>query len=179
MNVSNPYDGERRPGTVGLPLPGVELRLSAADDEIQLRGPNVFTGYWRNDDATAASFVDGWFRTGDVGRVDGDGYISIVGRTKELIITGGYNVYPREVEEALLRHPSVREAAVIGTPDPEWGEVVTAFVVADTPIEPDELRSCCAESLAPYKQPRLFRFVDTLPRNAMGKIDRRRLAEGA
>ena len=114
MNVSNPYDGERRPGTVGFPLPGVELRL-ADDGEVQLRGPNVFGGYWGRPEATAAAFTDdGWFRTGDIGEHDPDGYLRLVGRARELIITGGLNVYPREVEDVLLEHPGVAEVAVAG-----------------------------------------------------------------
>ena len=126
MNVSNPYDGERRPGTVGLPLPGVELRLAGGDQgEVLLRGPNVFSGYWGNPAATAEAFdPDGWFRTGDLGSFDERGYLRIEGRSKELIITGGYNVHPREVEELLLEHPGVAEAAVVGTPSEEWGEQV-------------------------------------------------------
>ena len=131
MNTSNPYDGERRAGTVGLPLPGVEVRLDHdRQNEILVRGPNVFDGYWRDPDASAAAFDgEGWLRTGDLGELDGDGYLRIVGRSKELIITGGYNVHPREVEEVLVRHPSVSEVAVIGLPSDEWGEVVTAVVV--------------------------------------------------
>ncbi|HRW38326.1 MAG TPA: AMP-binding protein, partial [Aquihabitans sp.] len=119
MNVSNPYDGERRPGTVGIPLPHVSLRLAPGTGEILLRGPNVFAGYWERPDATADSFVDRWFATGDVGAIDDDGYVRIVGRRKELIISGGYNVYPREVEDVLRRHPSVSDVAVIGLPHPD------------------------------------------------------------
>jgi malonyl-CoA/methylmalonyl-CoA synthetase len=135
MNVSNPYDGERRPGTVGLPLPGVELRLAGGDQgEVLLRGPNVFGGYWDNPEATAAAFdPDGWFRAGDLGSFDERGYLRIKGRSKELIITGGYNVHPREVEELLLEHPGVAEAAVVGTPSEEWGEQVAALVVPADP----------------------------------------------
>ncbi|HEY8526297.1 MAG TPA: acyl-CoA synthetase [Acidimicrobiales bacterium] len=186
MNLSNPYDGERRPGTVGLPLPGVEVRLSEGDHgEIELRGPNVFAGYWRRPEATAEAFTaDGWFRTGDLAEVDADGYHRIVGRSKELIISGGYNVYPREVEEALAELPGVREAAVVGTPSPEWGEVVTAFVVrepgpagggGDGPVDAAAIERWCAERLAPYKRPRLIRFVESLPRNALGKVLRDQL----
>ena len=177
MNTSNPYDGERRAGSVGLPLPGVELRLAEAGGEIEVRGPNVFAGYWRNADATARAITDdGWFKTGDVGALDPDGYVRIVGRTKELIITGGFNVYPREVEETLEGHPAVSEAAVAGTPDPEWGEIVTAYVVVSAPVTEVELADHCRATLAPYKRPRLFHFVGTLPRNALGKIDRSALA---
>ena len=131
MNVSNPYDGERRAGTVGFPLPGVEVRLDEPSGEILLRGPNVFPGYWGREAATRDAFTaDGWFRSGDVGARDADGYLRIVGRAKELIISGGYNVYPREVEDVLLEHPAVAEVAVVGEPSDEWGEMVVAVVVA-------------------------------------------------
>jgi malonyl-CoA/methylmalonyl-CoA synthetase len=174
MNVSNPYDGERRPGTVGLPLPGVELRLAEPDGEVLLRGPNVFGGYWRNPEATAEAFdAGGWFRTGDLGSLDERGYLRIEGRSKELIITGGYNVHPREVEELLLEHPAVAEVAVVGTPSEEWGEVVTAFVVPADPADPPgegELLGFAAERLAAFKRPRLVRYLDSLPRNALGKV---------
>jgi malonyl-CoA/methylmalonyl-CoA synthetase len=172
MNVSNPYDGERRAGSVGLPLPGVELRLANGDEgEILLRGPNVFAGYWERPQATAESFTEGWFRTGDLGAFDSDGYLRILGRSKELIISGGFNVYPREVEDVLLAHPAVAEVAVVGTPSDEWGETVTAFVVpaADEPA-PQALNAFAAERLASFKRPRLFHFVDSLPRNALGKV---------
>ena len=177
MNVSNPYDGERRPGSVGFPLPGVELRLAEADNEIQLRGPNVFGGYWERAQASAESFVDGWFRTGDLGALDEDGYVRILGRSKELIITGGLNVYPREVEDVLLTHPAVAEVAVVGTPSAEWGETVTAFVVPATE-QPSAaaLLEFAGERLAPFKRPRAVHFVDALPRNALGKVLKHELA---
>jgi malonyl-CoA/methylmalonyl-CoA synthetase len=180
MNVSNPYDGERRAGTVGFPLPGVDLRLAGdeASGEILLRGPNVFPGYWQRDAATADAFTpDGWFRTGDVGAFDPDGYLRIVGRSKELIISGGFNVYPREVEDVLLAHPAVADAAVVGEPSDEWGEIVVAVVVpvpGETLTEA-ELLDHAAGELAPYKQPRRVRFVDELPRNALGKVLRHEL----
>ncbi|HVD14158.1 MAG TPA: acyl-CoA synthetase [Actinomycetota bacterium] len=179
MNVSNPYDGERRPGTVGLPLPGVSLRL-ASDGEVLVRGPSVFTGYWHDPDATAAGFdPEGWFRTGDLARFDERGYLRIEGRSKELVISGGYNVHPREVEEVLLTHPGVAEAAVTGTPSEEWGEVVTAWVVPDgPPPATDELIAFAAEHLAPYKRPRLIHYLDALPRNALGKVQRHELGTG-
>jgi malonyl-CoA/methylmalonyl-CoA synthetase len=174
MNVSNPYDGERRAGTVGFPLPGVEVRLDAASGEILLRGPNVFPGYWDREDATRDAFSsDGWFRSGDVGARDSDGYLRIVGRAKELIISGGYNVYPREVEDVLLEHPAVAEVAVVGEPSDEWGELVVAVVVpASDARDPEALLEFAAEHLAPYKRPRRVRYVDELPRNALGKIVR-------
>jgi malonyl-CoA/methylmalonyl-CoA synthetase len=175
MNVSNPCDGERRPGTVGLPLPGVELRLAGGDQgEVLLRGPNVFSGYWENPEATAEAFdPGGWFRTGDLGSFDERGYLRIEGRSKELIITGGYNVHPREVEELLLEHPGVAEAAVVGTPSEEWGEQVTAFVVPADPAAPpgrEELLAFAAERLAGFKRPRSLHYVEALPRNALGKV---------
>jgi malonyl-CoA/methylmalonyl-CoA synthetase len=177
MLLSNPYDGERRPGSVGFPLPGVQVRLDAQEGEIQVRGPNVFAGYWEHPGATSESFIDGWFRTGDLGAVDPDGYVRILGRSKELIISGGLNVYPREVEEVLLAHPDVAEVAVVGTPSDEWGETVTAFVVpaGDRP-RAEPLLAFAAAQLAPFKRPRLVHFVDRLPRNALGKVLRDELA---
>jgi malonyl-CoA/methylmalonyl-CoA synthetase len=183
MLVSNPYDGERRPGTVGFPLPGVHLRLSPRDGgvtEIEVRGPNVIGGYLNRPDATVEAFTsDGWFRTGDLGVLDDDGYLRISGRAKELIISGGYNVYPREVEEALRAHPAVADAAVVGVPSPEWGETVLAFVVApdavDTAALREELSAWCVERLAPYKRPRDWRWIESVPRNALGKIVRHEL----
>jgi malonyl-CoA/methylmalonyl-CoA synthetase len=172
MLVSNPYAGERRPGSVGLPLPGVELRLSdGGEGEIQVRGPNVFAGYWDRPQATAESFLGDWFCTGDLASIEPEGYVKILGRSKELIISGGLNVYPREVEEVLLSHPDVAEVAVVATPSGEWGEVVTAFVVpAGGDRSPEPLLAFAAEQLAPFKRPRLLHFVDSLPRNALGKV---------
>jgi len=175
MLSSNPCEGPRKPGTVGLPLPGVHLRL-AADAEIQVRGPNVIAGYFRRPDADAQAFTeDGWFRTGDLGALDEDGYLTLVGRSKELIITGGYNVHPREVEEVLAEHPLVREVAVVGRPSERWGEEVTAVVVAENEIDPTDLHALAQARLAPYKVPKRFEFASELPRNALGKIVRGRL----
>lgn len=177
MLVSNPLVGERRAGSVGLPLPGVELRLGSGD-EIQVRGPNVFEGYLEAPSGDApgsavhAFTPDGWFRTGDVGTVDADGYVRIVGRAKELIITGGYNVYPREVEDVLRQHPDVADVAVVGTPSPEWGETVTAYVEAGDGFDPSVVLAWASEQLAPYKRPRLVHRVVALPRNGMGKVVR-------
>ena len=177
MNVSNPVEGERRPGTVGFPLPGVEVAL-APDGEILLRGPNVFDGYWERPAATAQAFLpadDGgrpWFASGDLGSVD-DGYLTIRGRSKELIITGGFNVYPAEVEDVLAGHPAVVEVAVTGTPSEEWGEVVTAWVVTDGRAPtPEALAAFAGDRLAPYKRPRIVHVVPELPRNALGKVVR-------
>ncbi|MEO6989269.1 MAG: AMP-binding protein [Aquihabitans sp.] len=168
MNVSNPYVGERRPGTVGFPLPGVEVRLAEPTGEILLRGPNVFGGYWNRPEETAASFADGWFRSGDVGAFDRDGYLRIIGRTKELIISGGYNVYPREVEDVVRKHPGVEDVAVVGVEDPDWGEVVVAFYEGDA--EPGELQDLARSMLAAYKAPKRLHRVEALPRNALGKV---------
>ena len=179
MLVSNPVDGERRPGTVGLPLPGVDVRLTGSPAQIEVRGPNVFAGYWQRPDANAEAFTaDGWFRTGDLGELDEDGYLRITGRAKELIISGGYNVYPREVEDALRAHPDVADAAVVGTPSPEWGEVVTAYLEGPAPPDLAALRAFLADRLAPYKQPRLVHAVGELPRNALGKVQKHRLRDG-
>lgn len=170
MTISNPYDGERRPGTVGFGFPGVDVTLDA--EEILVRGPTIFSGYWERPAATAEKLVDGWFRTGDLAVVD-DGYVTIKGRDSDLIVSGGYNVYPVEIEDVLLMHPAVAEAAVTGTPSDEWGEAVTAWVVADgPPPSREDLLAFAAGLLAPYKRPRLIHFVDDLPRNAMGKVRR-------
>jgi malonyl-CoA/methylmalonyl-CoA synthetase len=178
MLTTNPHDGERRPGTVGMPFPGVEVRLNAETSEIEVRGPNVFSGYLDRPEENAKAFTtDGWFRTGDIGSFDDDGYLSIVGRAKELIITGGYNVFPREIEDVCRVVPGVRDVAIAGTPSDEWGEVVTAFVeVDDTDVfSADALLAHAASQLAPYKRPRLVHVVDALPRNPMGKVQRDRL----
>jgi len=182
MLVSNPYDGERRAGSVGLALPGVEVRLEPHQGEgepageILVRGPNVFGGYLGGAGAADAFAPDGWFRTGDLGRADADGYLRIVGRSKELIITGGFNVYPRDVEEVLRQHPGVADVAVVGRPDPEWGERVVACVVPVDAVDGEALLAWAADRLPPYKRPREVRLVDELPRNALGKVMRSRLA---
>lgn len=191
MNLTNPYDGERRPGTVGMPFPGQEARivdvqtrepiLDERPGEIQVRGPHVFQGYWQRPDATAAAFdADGWFNTGDLGWRSVDGYYTISGRARELIISGGYNVYPREVEEVLLTHPGIAEAAVLGLPHPDLGEQVVAAVVrrsaGDEPTA-DDLIAFCRDQLASFKKPRQVYFVDALPRNALGKIQKHVLRE--
>jgi malonyl-CoA/methylmalonyl-CoA synthetase len=175
MNISNPYEGERRPGTVGFPLPGVSARI--VDGEIQLRGPNIFPGYWRRDDATRAAFVDGWFKTGDIATVSEDGYYTLCGRKSDLIISGGFNIYPREIEEFLTEHPAVVEVAVVARPDRIRGEVPVAYLVA-TGVDALELEELCKKSLASFKVPREFVFVQKLPRNAMGKVQKHLLAAG-
>jgi malonyl-CoA/methylmalonyl-CoA synthetase len=170
MNISNPYAGERRAGSVGLPLPGVSVRLVAG--EIQLRGPNVFPGYWRREEATRAAFVDGWFRTGDLAERSADGYYTLCGRRSDLIISGGFNIYPREIEEFLEEQDEVVEAAVIGVPDRLRGEVPVAYVVLKSAIEPAVLGERCRARLASFKVPREFIAAERLPRNAMGKVQK-------
>jgi len=189
MNTSNPYAGERIPGTVGPPLPGVELRITDLDSGrpmpdgqigvIEVRGPNVFQGYWRNPGKTAQEFrTDGFFITGDLGLIDERGYVSIVGRGKDLIISGGLNVYPKEVETAIDALPGVVESAVVGAPHPDFGEAVVAFVVPDD-SHPDEttIRKALDGCLARFKQPKRVFMLDTLPRNTMGKVQKAELRE--
>jgi malonyl-CoA/methylmalonyl-CoA synthetase len=169
MNISNPYAGERRAGTVGFPLPGVSVRIE--DGELLVRGPNVFAGYWRRPDATAAAFTsDGFFRTGDLATVSPDGYYTLLGRRSELIISGGFNIYPREIEELLLEQPRVSEAAVVGVEDAVRGEVPVAYVVGD--FDEAELERACREQLASFKVPRRFVRVEAIPRTALGKVQK-------
>jgi malonyl-CoA/methylmalonyl-CoA synthetase len=180
LTLSNPVVGERRPGSVGLPLPGVEAMVADPDahgvGELMVRGPSLCRGYWHRPEASAASWQDGWFATGDLASVADDGYFSIRGRRTELIITGGHNVYPAEIEAVLSRHPSVGEIAVAGLPSVEWGESVIAFVVgAGGAPDIGALVRLAEQELTSYKRPREFRVVDSLPRNAMGKVIRREL----
>jgi malonyl-CoA/methylmalonyl-CoA synthetase len=171
MNISNPYAGERRPGTVGLPLPGVSTRI--VDGELQLKGPNVFAGYWRRKEATNAAFDNGWFRTGDITERSVDGYYTLCGRRSDVIISGGFNIYPREIEEFLMEQPEVAEAAVSSQPDRLRGEVPVAFIVPHgDAFDPARLESLCREKLASFKVPRAFVRVDCLPRNALGKVQK-------
>jgi malonyl-CoA/methylmalonyl-CoA synthetase len=169
MNTSNPYLGERRAGTVGLPLPGVRVRIE--NGELLVRGPNVFGGYWRRDEATAAAFTsDGFFRTGDLAVRSEDGYVTLLGRKSDLIISGGFNIYPREIEELLLEQPGVREAAVVSAADEIRGEVPVAYIVGD--FDPAELERACRAQLASFKVPRRFVRVDSIPRTALGKVQK-------
>jgi malonyl-CoA/methylmalonyl-CoA synthetase len=190
MITSNPYDGERRAGTVGFPLPGVEVRIADAASGailrrgeigvIEVRGPNVFGGYWQMPEKTAQEFrPDGFFITGDMGLIDAQGYVSIVGREKDLVITGGLNVYPAEVEALLDALPEVRESAVIGLPHPDFGEAVTAVVVVADPAGFDEaaIRAELGRDLAAFKVPKRIIAVPELPRNAMAKIQKKALRE--
>ena len=175
---SNPLEGERIPGTVGLPLPATEIRL-ADDGEIEVRGPGVMRGYWRDPETSAESFHDDWFRTGDLGEWHAGGHLRISGRRKDLIIVGGSNVVPGEVERALADVDGVDELAAAGIPDADRGEIVGAFIVArdgeDAAALEARLRERAEAALASYKRPRVYRFMPELPRNAMGKVDRRRL----
>jgi len=175
--ITNPYEGPRQPGRVGIPFPGVEVRIGDKD-EVMLKGGQVFQGYWRNEAATKEAFTpDGFFMTGDVGEIGEDGTLAIRGRLKELIISGGFNVYPREVEIVLESHPAVEEVAVAGVPSEAWGEEVTAFVVPSKTqaLVAEELIAFARERLATYKCPRRVVVVESLPRNAMGKIERSKL----
>lgn len=181
MNVSNPLVGERRPGTVGLPLPLVDLEIRGEDGtavadgdsgELWVRGPNVCAGYWRRPDATAAAFREGWFRTGDLGTRASDGYVTLQGRRTDLIISGGFNVYPREIEDVLTALPGVCEAAVVGVSDPIRGEVPVAYLVCDDEPDVAALERALRAELASFKVPRGFVRVDTLPRTALGKIQK-------
>ena len=189
MIASNPYDGERRAGTVGMPLPGVSLRV--VDDQgrelphgktggIEIRGPNVFAGYFRMPEQTQQDFTaDGYFKTGDVGVLSADGYLSIVGRSKDIVITGGYNVYPKEIELLLDALPDVEESAVVGLPHDDLGEAVTAVIVLrpGAVLTEDAIVTELKSAIASYKVPRRVHFVKELPRNAMGKVEKKRLRE--
>ncbi|MFF0990785.1 AMP-binding protein [Kocuria nitroreducens] len=190
MMSSNPYRGERRAGTVGPPLPGISIRVAERGTNtglpageigsIQVSGPNVFREYWNQPEKTADEFTDdGYFVTGDLGVFDDDGYLSIVGRDKDLIISGGYNIYPREIEELIDEHPSVRESAVVGVPHPDLGEVPVAVVVpqGDGPADPTAILEAVRPRLARFKQPRAVEFADELPRNVMGKVQKAALRQ--
>jgi malonyl-CoA/methylmalonyl-CoA synthetase len=190
MNTSNPYAGERRAGTVGKPLPGVSIRLvdpetgSSVNEggvgEIAIKGPNVFPGYWKQPEATAAAFLqDGYFRSGDLATRSADGYYTLEGRRHELIISGGFNIYPREIEEFLMEQPGIAEAAVVGEADSAKGELPVAYVVPSGGAEIDEkaLAERCGEHLASFKTPRRFTIVESLPRNALGKVQKHLLKE--
>jgi len=189
MNTSNPYDGERRAGTVGFPLPGVEVKITDAATgdivpagdigQLEVRGPNVFKGYWNMPEKTAEELrEDGFFITGDLAQIDSDGYISIVGRDKDLIISGGYNIYPKEIELILDDQPGVSESAVVGVPHRDFGETVVGVLVADKDsVDIAAIEAAIAESLARFKHPRKLIVVDSLPRNTMGKVQKNLLRE--
>ena len=180
MNSSNPYEGERVAGSVGFPLPDVDIRIGAAMGEIgmiEIKGPNVFKGYWRNPEKTAAEFRDGYFISGDLGRFDERGYLHIVGRGKDLVITGGFNVYPIEIENEIDAIDGVLESAVIGLPHKDFGEAVTAIVVKNGDVTEAAIKSALNTKLAKFKQPKAIVFVENLPRNAIGKVQKNILRE--
>lgn len=182
----NPVDGIRKAGTVGLPFPGQELRIVNLEGtplpqgevgEVVVSGPNVMRGYLGRPEETAAVLTDGWLRTGDIGFLDEGGYLTIAGRSKDMIIRGGENIYPKEIEDVLALHPDVVAAAVIGVPDEKWGEVVVAFVQPrpDALVEPESLKALCREHLSSYKRPTAIHVMDALPTNAVGKLDKNSL----
>ena len=185
MNASNPLDGERRAGTVGPALPGVELRVTGPDGAVlpagevgglEVRGPNVFEGYWRMPDRTAEEMrPGGWFATGDMAKIEADGYVTIAGRAKDLIISGGLNVYPKEIEQAIDALPGVVESAVVGAPHPDFGEAVVAVLTARG--DPGDVVGRLRDRLAPFKLPKHVEVVEELPRNAMGKVQKNLLRE--
>jgi malonyl-CoA/methylmalonyl-CoA synthetase len=189
MSTSNPYNGERRAGTVGFPLPGIELKITdpATGEElpqgdigqIEVRGPNVFKGYWNMPEKTAEELrTDGFFITGDLGLVDEDGYLSIVGRNKDLIISGGYNIYPKEIELVLDEQLGVVESAVVGVPHPDFGETVVGVLVVDSDsVDIGNIEVAVKEQLARFKHPRQLVIVDALPRNTMGKVQKNLLRD--
>jgi len=186
MNTSNPYEGKRKPGSVGLPLPNVQIRITKGKSKtplrvkevgmIQVKGPNVFSSYWNNDQANQESFTDdGFFITGDLGYVDQDGYIHISGREKDLIISGGFNIYPKEIEDLINNHPDIKESAVVGVKDDDLGEVPIAVIVVDMEFKYQvltDLENIFQQNLAKFKVTRDIKILNELPRNAMGKIQK-------
>jgi malonyl-CoA/methylmalonyl-CoA synthetase len=190
MNTSNPYDGERRAGTVGFALPGIDLKITDPTTgdavakgeigQIEVRGPNVFQGYWQMPQKTAEELrADGFFITGDLGLIDADGYVTIVGRNKDLIISGGYNIYPKEIELILDCQPGVLESAVIGVPHPDFGESVVGLLVAEpgATLSTDSIMATLGDQLARFKQPKKLIVMSDFPRNTMGKLQKNILRE--
>jgi malonyl-CoA/methylmalonyl-CoA synthetase len=182
MNFSNPIHGMKKPGSIGIPLPHVEVRIVDPETyqdlgmgqvgEIWLKGPNVTPGYWRKPRETEAAFVDGWFRTGDLGRMDGDGYYYITDRLKDIIISGGENISPKEIEVVINRHEKVLESCVVGIPDERWGEKVAAAVITKpgATLTEKEMKGHCKTHLLDWKCPKEVLFLKELPRNKMGKV---------
>jgi len=179
----NPVTGPRRPGTVGIAFPGQQIRIidqtgaevaTGMDGQVTIAGPNVMRGYLGRPDVTARVIVDGWLHTGDIGHLDADGYLTLVGRSKDMIIRGGENIYPKEIEDVLTSDPTVLEAAVIGVPDDKWGETVAAYVQPrpGQTINPEALQDLCARNLAGYKRPTTVTVLDAIPKNAVGKTDK-------
>ncbi|BBH17763.1 long-chain-fatty-acid--CoA ligase [Nocardioides baekrokdamisoli] len=189
-SATNPVDGLRKPGTVGLPFPGQEIRILGVDGdslphgaagEVVVRGANVMRGYLGRPDETAAVIKDGWLHTGDVGRLDEDGYLTIVGRSKEMIIRGGENIYPKEIEDVLALDPTVLEVAVVGVPDEKWGEVVVAYVQPrpGSTVDLESIAALCEQRLSGYKRPSAVHVLETLPKSAVGKLDKLALRTAA
>jgi malonyl-CoA/methylmalonyl-CoA synthetase len=181
MNLSNPYFGERRAGSVGFPLPGVSVKIVDSEmkhvkdgeiGELLVRGANVCAGYWNRPDANEDAFIEGWFRTSDLAQKSADGYFTLCGRRSELIISGGFNIYPREIEEVLLEQKGVKEATVCGIADKRRGELPIAYIVADDSFDEKTVEEACRSSLASFKVPRAFVCVESLPRNALGKVQK-------
>ncbi|MGI9317183.1 MAG: AMP-binding protein, partial [bacterium] len=183
MNTSNPYQGDRRAGTVGPPLPGIEIKVVSQETgaplsgeeigSVMVKGPNVFRGYWKMPEKTAEEFSDdGFFITGDLGKLSSDGYLTIVGRDKDLIISGGYNIYPKEIELLLDAIDGVLESAVIGAPHPDFGEGVVAVLTGDAPPLEEQVRTLIKDHIAKFKQPKKYFYMDRLPRNSMGKVQK-------
>lgn len=181
MNISNPYFGERRPGTIGFPLPGISAKIVKSDGsiakvdeegEVYVKGPNVFAGYWKREQATADAFVDGYFKTGDMGVVSTDGYFTLRGRKSDLIISGGFNIYPREIEEFLLEQAGVKEASVVGVPHETRGEMPVAYLVLEPEADLTAIEAACQKTFASFKVPRKFLAIDQLPRTALGKVQK-------
>jgi malonyl-CoA/methylmalonyl-CoA synthetase len=181
MNMSNPYTGERRVGTVGLPLPGISAKIVLPDGkkadineegEVYIKGPNVFSGYWKREQATLESFADGYFKTGDMGVISEDGYFTLRGRKSDLIISGGFNIYPREIEEFLLDQEGVAEAAVVGMPHETRGEVPVAYIVPNENYDAAAIEEKCKKTFASFKIPGAFITIDQLPRTALGKVQK-------
>ena len=181
MNISNPYTGERRAGTVGFPLPGISAKIFLPDGkeaaigeegEVYIKGPNVFAGYWKREKATEEAFHDGYFKTGDMGELSADGYFTLKGRKSDLIISGGFNIYPREIEEFILEQPGVMEAAVVGVPHETRGEVPVAYIVPDKNFDVKVIEEKCKQTFASFKVPRGYVTVEKLPRTALGKVQK-------
>jgi long-chain acyl-CoA synthetase len=190
LSHANPWGGKAKAGSVGVPVPDTDCRIVDVDTgtkdmplgesgEVLLKGPQVTSGYYQQPEETADTIRDGWLYTGDIGYMDDDGYLFIVDRKKDLIIAGGFNIYPRDIDEVLFEHPKIREACTIGVPDAYRGETVKAFVVPETgeTITQDEVRAWCKEKLASYKVPKQVEFMDELPKSAIGKVLRRKLKE--
>jgi malonyl-CoA/methylmalonyl-CoA synthetase len=181
MNISNPYIGERRPGSIGFPLPGISAKIIKLDGseagfdeegEVHIKGPNVFAGYWRREQATIDAFSDGYFKTGDMGVMAADGYFTLKGRKSDLIISGGFNIYPREIEDFLLEHSGVAEVAVVGIPHQTRGEMPVAYIVPGDNYDAAAIEESCKNAFASFKVPRSFIVVESLPRTALGKVQK-------